>query len=166
MYSTLMAELKDSAAALSNAEPTRPIDCSTPKRRQALSYACEVYSLPRSESKITPSTVPPRVAAAIRSDAITRSASGCPAHRVAEQPAREQIDHRRQIKLPVVGDDLGHVAAPQHVRCGYAELAVDRSGATGRLPCLVPKAGGRGVRVLGVPTVDDRIAQTVAAMYL
>jgi len=30
----------------------------------------------------------------------------------------------------------------------------------------IPKAGGRGVRVLGVPIVDDRIAQTVAAMYL
>jgi group II intron reverse transcriptase/maturase len=30
----------------------------------------------------------------------------------------------------------------------------------------IPKAGGKGVRVLGVPTVDDRIAQTVAAMYL
>ena len=26
----------------------------------------------------------------------------------------------------------------------------------------IPKAGGKGVRVLGVPTVDDRIAQTVA----
>ena len=30
----------------------------------------------------------------------------------------------------------------------------------------IPKAGGVGVRVLGVPTVDDRIAQTVVAMYL
>ena len=30
----------------------------------------------------------------------------------------------------------------------------------------IPKAGGKGVRTLGVPTVDDRIAQTVAAMYL
>ena len=30
----------------------------------------------------------------------------------------------------------------------------------------IPKAGGRGVRILGVPTVADRIAQTVAAMYL
>ena len=30
----------------------------------------------------------------------------------------------------------------------------------------IPKAGGRGVRILGVPTVDDRIAQTVAAMEL
>jgi RNA-directed DNA polymerase len=29
----------------------------------------------------------------------------------------------------------------------------------------IPKSGG-GSRVLGVPTVDDRIAQTVAAMYL
>jgi RNA-directed DNA polymerase len=29
----------------------------------------------------------------------------------------------------------------------------------------IPKAGG-GSRILGVPTVDDRIAQTVAAMYL
>ena len=28
----------------------------------------------------------------------------------------------------------------------------------------IPKAGGSGVRVLGVPTVADRIAQTVAAM--
>ena len=30
----------------------------------------------------------------------------------------------------------------------------------------IPKAGGRGVRMLGVPTVADRIAQTVAAMQL
>jgi RNA-directed DNA polymerase len=30
----------------------------------------------------------------------------------------------------------------------------------------IPKAGGKGVRVLGVPSVSDRIAQTVAAMYL
>ena len=30
----------------------------------------------------------------------------------------------------------------------------------------IPEAGGRGVRLLGVPTVADRIAQTVAAMYL
>jgi RNA-directed DNA polymerase len=30
----------------------------------------------------------------------------------------------------------------------------------------IPKAGGEGFRILGVPTVDDRIAQTVAAMYL
>src|SRR6187200_549877 len=30
----------------------------------------------------------------------------------------------------------------------------------------IPKPGGKGVRVLGVPTVADRIAQTVARMYL
>ncbi len=30
----------------------------------------------------------------------------------------------------------------------------------------IPKAGGRGVRVLGVPTVADRIAQTVVRSYL
>jgi group II intron reverse transcriptase/maturase len=30
----------------------------------------------------------------------------------------------------------------------------------------IPKPGGKGVRILGVPTVADRIAQTVAAMYL
>jgi hypothetical protein len=30
----------------------------------------------------------------------------------------------------------------------------------------IPKAGGKGVRVLGVPTVADRIAQTVAKLYL
>ena len=30
----------------------------------------------------------------------------------------------------------------------------------------IPKKGGRGVRTLGVPTVADRIAQTVVAMYL
>ena len=30
----------------------------------------------------------------------------------------------------------------------------------------IPKAGGKGVRVLGVPTVADRIAQTVVKMYL
>ena len=30
----------------------------------------------------------------------------------------------------------------------------------------IPKAGGVGVRVLGVPTVSDRIAQTVVRLYL
>ena len=30
----------------------------------------------------------------------------------------------------------------------------------------IPKAGGKGVRVLGVPTVADRIAQTAVAMVL
>ena len=30
----------------------------------------------------------------------------------------------------------------------------------------IPKAGGNGVRVLGVPTVADRVAQTVVKMYL
>ena len=30
----------------------------------------------------------------------------------------------------------------------------------------IPKAGGNGVRVLGVPTVADRVAQTVAKLYL
>lgn len=30
----------------------------------------------------------------------------------------------------------------------------------------IPKAGGKGIRVLGVPTVADRIAQTVAKLYL
>ena len=30
----------------------------------------------------------------------------------------------------------------------------------------IPKPGGRGVRVLGVPTVADRVAQTVAKKYL
>lgn len=30
----------------------------------------------------------------------------------------------------------------------------------------IPQAGGKGVRVLGVPTVADRIAQTVVRMYL
>jgi RNA-directed DNA polymerase len=30
----------------------------------------------------------------------------------------------------------------------------------------IPKGEGKGVRILGVPTVDDRIAQTTAAMYL
>src|SRR3954452_13761430 len=30
----------------------------------------------------------------------------------------------------------------------------------------IPKAGGKGLRVLGVPTVADRIAQTVVRMYL
>ena len=30
----------------------------------------------------------------------------------------------------------------------------------------IPKPGGRGIRVLGVPTVADRIAQTVVKLYL
>jgi RNA-directed DNA polymerase len=30
----------------------------------------------------------------------------------------------------------------------------------------IPKPGGKGVRILGVPTIADRVAQTVARMYL
>ena len=30
----------------------------------------------------------------------------------------------------------------------------------------IPKAGGKGVRLLGVPTVADRVAQTVVRLYL
>jgi RNA-directed DNA polymerase len=30
----------------------------------------------------------------------------------------------------------------------------------------IPKAGGKGVRILGVPTVADRVAQTVVRLYL
>jgi RNA-directed DNA polymerase len=30
----------------------------------------------------------------------------------------------------------------------------------------IPKPGGKGVRVLGVPTIADRVARTVARMYL
>lgn len=30
----------------------------------------------------------------------------------------------------------------------------------------IPKAGGKGIRILGVPTVADRIAQTVVKLYL
>ena len=44
-----------------------------------------------------------------------------------------------------------------------------RRAATSRRRCgwwRSDKPGGRGVRILGVPTVADRIAQTVAAMYL
>jgi hypothetical protein len=32
--------------------------------------------------------------------------------------------------------------------------------------CLITSAGGRGVRLLGVPTVADRVVQTVARMWL
>ena len=34
------------------------------------------------------------------------------------------------------------------------------------LAVQIPKAGGNGVRTLGVPTVSDRIAQTVVRLYL
>ncbi|MBE1601345.1 regulatory protein, luxR family [Streptomyces sp. 1222.2] len=44
MYSTLTSELKLSAAALSSADPTRPMDCTTPSRSQSLLYASDVYS--------------------------------------------------------------------------------------------------------------------------
>lgn len=46
--STLMVELNDSETALSNADPTRPIDCLTPTTRQAVSNTSPVYSPPRS----------------------------------------------------------------------------------------------------------------------
>jgi hypothetical protein len=45
MYSTLMVELNAWAAALSKADPTRPIDCATLSRRHAASNVCAVYCL-------------------------------------------------------------------------------------------------------------------------
>ena len=68
-------EKNDSAAALSSAEPTRPVDWTTPRERQAPVNRPEVYSLPWSVWKITPETLPPRTAAAIRSEATASSAS-------------------------------------------------------------------------------------------
>jgi len=65
----------DSAAALSSAEPTRPMDWTTPRERQAPANGPEVYSLPWSVWKMTPPTLPPRTAAAIRSEATANSAS-------------------------------------------------------------------------------------------
>ena len=59
------------------------------------------------------------------------------------------------------------------VNAGTAPILPDRcaSGAGSYFPppvkaVEIPKAGGAGVRVLGVPTVADRVAQTVARMYL
>jgi hypothetical protein len=43
MHSTLMVELKASAAALSSADPTRPLDWITPSRWHAVSNASAVY---------------------------------------------------------------------------------------------------------------------------
>jgi hypothetical protein len=48
--------------AVSRAGPTRPIDWTIPSLRQLSLNVAEVYSLPRSLWKITPSTLPPRVA--------------------------------------------------------------------------------------------------------
>ncbi len=52
MYSTLISELKLSAAASSSADPTRPMDCTMPRRSQSLLYDSDVYSAPRSLWKI------------------------------------------------------------------------------------------------------------------
>jgi hypothetical protein len=51
------------------------MDCTTPSLSHRAWYAADVYSEPLSEWKITPSTSPPRVAAAIFKDALTRAAS-------------------------------------------------------------------------------------------
>src|ERR1039458_10069980 len=47
-------------------DPTRPMDWVTPSRPQAALKRSAVYSDPLSEWKITPSTFPPRTAAAIK----------------------------------------------------------------------------------------------------
>src|SRR5438128_2044850 len=46
-------EKNESAAALSNAEPTRPLDLVMPSAPQAVANASLVYRLPRAEWKIT-----------------------------------------------------------------------------------------------------------------
>ena len=53
--------------ALSSADPGRPIDWQTESRWQAARNAPAVYSLPRSEWKMTPGTWPPRTATAMAS---------------------------------------------------------------------------------------------------
>jgi hypothetical protein len=68
-------ELKLSAAALSNAEPTRPIDWTAPSCRQAPVKSSPTYSPPRSLWKITPSMWPPLTAAAMHRAALAKAES-------------------------------------------------------------------------------------------
>ncbi|GAB3973494.1 hypothetical protein GCM10027615_36940 [Plantactinospora veratri] len=70
-----MVEKVASATALSKHDPTRPIDWRTFHRAQARAKSAEQYSLPLALWKITPSTLPPRVTAAMFSAAMTSPAS-------------------------------------------------------------------------------------------
>lgn len=70
-------ELNDSAAALSSAEPTRPIDWVTRNDAQARAKRSPTYSPPLSVWKITPATSPPRTAAAMHSAAFATAESWC-----------------------------------------------------------------------------------------
>jgi hypothetical protein len=69
-------------------------------------------------------------------------------HGVAEQPAGEQIFDCGQVELALVGDDLGDVAAPQHVRRDRGEVPADLVGGggpfalTGQRPAFPDRSAG------------------------
>src|SRR5215204_5060992 len=65
------------AAALSSADPTRPIDWTAPSAVQASVNTSPTYSPPLSEWNTTPVTWPPRTAAAMHSAALASGASWC-----------------------------------------------------------------------------------------
>ncbi|CNG90815.1 Uncharacterised protein [Mycobacterium tuberculosis] len=137
-------ELNASAGALSSAHPTRPIDWVTPSRRQAAWWRDAVYSLPRSEWKITPSTSPPRVAAAICSEAIVRSASWC--CDIANPSSRRANMSSTVARYNGPSPVSICVTSPTHSRSGATavKLRRTRSGAAARRPWRVSDRRLRG----------------------
>ena len=104
--------MKLSAAALSSAEPTRPIDWVTPSARAGPGeeVADVLAALVGVEDHAGD------VAAAHRGGHAQRRLGQrrvvMLAHGEARQPPRRQVQHGGQVELALVGGDLGQVPAP------------------------------------------------------
>src|SRR5918995_6075866 len=86
-----------SAAALSNAEPTRPIDWVTPSASHARANRSPTYSPPLSRWKITPATSPPRTAGGHAQRRLRHRRVVVLAHREPREPPGGQVQHRGQV---------------------------------------------------------------------
>jgi hypothetical protein len=111
------------------------MDWVTPSRRQARANFRDVYSLAAAigmEDHATDVTAAGGRCHVQRGHDQVRVVVGT--HRVAEQAPGEQVDHRGEVELALLGDDLRHVARPDEIGFLGGEVPLDEVRCSRPLP--------------------------------
>jgi hypothetical protein len=144
---------KDSAVALSSAEPRSPIERRMPVSRAQTPKATEVYW---ARPGLSGGRGPGRGGAARghlerRADQLGFHRRG---HRPADDRAREAVEHRRQVERALIRSDAADVGEPELVRPRGAKAAADQirrrahaPQADGRSPAPLAPAGASQARL-------------------
>src|SRR5829696_8684262 len=126
----------DSASALSQHWPVRPLDKMTARSAASVASSPLVYWQPRSAWNTTPGAGS-RAATALVSASQASPVRSCSALGEPDHPARGDVDHGGQLQPPFPGWNVGDVATP---------AGVDRSGVDGEVTAdQVCPGGGRRI---------------------